>query len=95
MHLVVTLWTSLWINIMENKNLITLFNSWLNQDKKSVVELLNKDKKLVVVLYLDQLFNSNLTPENITVVETVNVDEKYYLFINGIGIFFTYFKKGE
>ena len=67
--------------------LTTLFLTYAELDNPPVLELLNIDNKPVGALYL-----SNMKYKNFIVSETNN-SEKYYLYLNGIGIYFSFFKK--
>lgn len=66
---------------------ITLFNKWQQQDHTAVVQLLNKDHIPVAALYLNQL-----DLQNIAICQT-QTSEKYYLYMDGIAIFFSYYRK--
>lgn len=72
---------------MENKNLTDLFEIYQFSEKPPVVELLNKDQETVGAIYLDKV-----RPEQVIVSETNN-SEKYCIYVNGVLIYFTYFKK--
>lgn len=64
-----------------------LFALWAEQEHPPIIELLNIDNKVVGALHL-----SSLKYKKFTISETNN-SEKYYLYIDGIGIYFSYFKK--
>jgi hypothetical protein len=66
---------------------IMLFNKWQQQDHTTVVQLLNKDHIPVAALYLDQL-----DLQNIAICQT-KTSEKYYLYMDGVAIFFSYYRK--
>ena len=68
-------------------SLTTLFHTYAELDNPPILELLSIDSKPVGALYL-----SDLKYKNFIVSETNN-SEKYYLYLNGIGIYFSYFKK--
>lgn len=68
-------------------SLTTLFQSYAELDNPPILELLNIDNKPVGALYL-----ANLKYKNFMVSETNNF-EKYYLYMDGIGIYFSFFKK--
>ena len=68
-------------------SLVTLFNTYAELDKPPILELLNIDNKPVGALYL-----SNLKYRNFVISETNN-SEKYYLYLDGIGIYFSFFRK--
>jgi hypothetical protein len=67
--------------------LVTLFNTYAELDKPPIIELLNIDNKPVGALYLDKL-----RYRNFSIMDTNN-SEKYYLYIDGIGLYFSFFKK--
>lgn len=77
---------------MEN-NLLTLFDSWLEQKDTNKVYLLNRNKEIVAALYLKML--NGIDPKDITLLENNTTNEKYFIMIRGVGIFFTYYQKGE
>jgi hypothetical protein len=68
-------------------SLVTLFRTYADVDKPPVLELLNIDNKPVGALYLDKLKYKNI------VVSETNNSEKYYLYVDGVGIYFSFFKK--
>ncbi len=68
-------------------NLTSLFQAYALEAKPPIIELQNIDHTPVAALYLEKM---NYT--SITVSETNNL-EKYFLYIDGIGIYFSYFKK--
>ena len=68
-------------------SLITLFNTYMEQEHPPILELQNIDGKPIGALYL-----SELKYKQLAVTETNN-SEKYYLYIDGIGIYFSFFKK--
>jgi hypothetical protein len=68
-------------------SLATLFQTYAELDNPPILELLNIDNKPVGALYL-----SNLKYRNLAISETNNT-EKYYLYIDGIGIYFSFFKR--
>lgn len=67
--------------------LVTLFNTYAELDKPPIIELLSIDNKPVGALYLDKL-----RYRNFSIMDTNN-SEKYYLYIDGIGLYFSFFKK--
>ena len=67
--------------------LATLFHALADQDNPPILELLNIDNKPVGALYLKQLRYKNF------VVSETNNSEKYYLYVDGIGIYFSFYKK--
>ena len=68
-------------------SLTTLFQAYAELDTPPILELLNIDNKPVGALYL-----SNLRYRNFVISETNNT-EKYYLYIDGIGVYFSFYKK--
>lgn len=51
------------------------------------ITLQNKNREEVAVLYLDKISDKTM------VVSETNTTDKYFLYIDGVGIFWTYFKK--
>ena len=70
-------------------SLTTLFQGYAQQDTPPIIQLLNRDHEPVAALYLDKL---KLNMEDVVVCLS-NTNEKYYLYMNGIAVFFTYYKK--
>ncbi len=68
-------------------SLTTLFHAYADLEKPPVVELLNSERKLVGAIY----FN-NFRYKNFVVTETTT-SEKYYLYVDGLGIYFSYYQK--
>jgi hypothetical protein len=71
---------------MEN-SLTTLFQTYADLEKPPVIELLNIRKELVGAIYLDKFKYKNF------VVSETNNSEKYYLYVDGLGIYFSYYQK--
>jgi hypothetical protein len=67
--------------------LTTLFHALADSEIPPILELLNIDRKSVGALYLAKLKHKNF------VVSETNNSEKYYLYIDGIGIYFSFFQK--
>jgi hypothetical protein len=67
--------------------LTTLFHAYACTAERTILELQNIDHKTVGALYLDQLRYKNF------IVSDTNNSEKYYLYIDGIGIYFSFYKK--
>ena len=65
----------------------TLFSTYAEQEKPPVIELLNIDKKPVGAIYLDKFKYKNF------VISETNNSEKYYLYMDGLGIYFSYYQK--
>ena len=68
-------------------SLTTLFHAYAELDKPPVLELLNIEHKPVGALYLDKLRYKNF------VITETNNSEKYYLYVNGVGIYFSFYQK--
>lgn len=68
-------------------NLTNLFHGYQIAKKPPIIILENIKRETVGVLYFDKL-----KFDNILISETNN-SEKYFLIINGIGIYFSYFQK--
>ena len=67
--------------------LVTLFNTYAESNDPPILELLDINNKPVGALYLGQLKYRNF------VISETNNTEKYYLYIDGIGIYFSFYKK--
>ena len=65
----------------------TLFKAWSELDTPPIIELLNIDKQLVGALYLDKMRYKNF------VISNTNNSEKYYLFMDGVSVYFSFFQK--
>ena len=72
-----------------NNSLTNLFEIYTFSEKPPVVELLNKDQETVGAVYLGKI-----KPEQVVISETNN-SEKYCLYVNGVLVYFTYFRKLE
>ena len=68
-------------------SLSELFHTYAELDKPPVLELLNINKEPVGALYLDKLRYKNF------VVSETNNSEKYYLYVDGVGIYFSFYQK--
>lgn len=68
-------------------SLTTLFHTYAELDKPPILELLNIDNKPVGALYLSEMKYKRF------IVSETNNSEKYYLYMDGIGIYFSFFKK--
>jgi cytochrome b involved in lipid metabolism len=68
-------------------SLATLFSTYAELDNPPILELLNIDNKPVGALYMNQLRYKNF------IVSETNNTEKYYLYIDGIGIYFSFYRK--
>lgn len=67
--------------------LMILFSAMQDQEKPPVIELLNIDHKPVGAIYLDKLKYRNF------VISDTNNSEKYYFYVDGLGIYFSYYQK--
>ena len=68
-------------------SLTTLFHSLAAQDKPPVLELLNIKREPVGAIYLDKIRYKNF------VISETNNSEKYYLYVDGIGVYFSFYQK--
>jgi hypothetical protein len=64
-----------------------LFSAFADQEQPPIIELLNIDKKPVGAIYFDKFKYRNF------VISNTNNSEKYYLYIDGLGIYFSYYQK--
>lgn len=67
--------------------LTTLFQTYTELENPPILELLNINNEPVGALYL-----SKLKYKHFAFSETNN-SEKYYLYIDGVGIYFSFYKK--
>jgi len=65
-------------------SLLTLYSE---MDKPPIIELQNIDHNPVAALYLERIRG-----EKIVISETNN-QERFYLYVNGVGIYFSFYKK--
>lgn len=68
-------------------SLTTLFKVYAEEQTPPIIELQNIDHKPVGALYLSQMRYKKL------VVSETNNAEKYFIYVDGIGIYFSFFKK--
>ena len=68
-------------------SLATLFHTYAELEKPPILELLNIDNKPVGALYMSQLKYKNF------VISETNNTEKYFLVIDGVGIYFSFYRK--
>ena len=73
--------------VVQEHSLTTLFHTYAELEQPPILELLNIDGKPVGALYL-----ADMQHENFIVSETNN-SEKYYFYLRGVGIYFSFFKK--
>lgn len=71
----------------QEHSLTTLFHTYTELDNPPILELLNIDGKPIGALYLAEMKHRNF------IISETNNSEKYYLYIDGIGIYFSFFKK--
>lgn len=71
----------------QEHSLVTLFQTYAELEKPPIIELSDINHKPVGALYL-----SNLKYRNMVITETNNT-EKYYLYIDGVGIYFSFYCK--
>ena len=64
-----------------------LFSALQDQENPPIIELLNKDHKPVGAIYLDKFKYKNF------IISETNNSEKYYFYVDGIGIYFSYYQK--
>jgi hypothetical protein len=67
--------------------LTTLFQTYVEMDNPPILELLNIDNKPVGALYLAEMKYKKF------LISETNNSEKYYLYMDGIGVYFSFFKK--
>jgi hypothetical protein len=68
-------------------SLTTLFQTYAELEKPPVIELLNLDRKPVGAIYFDKLKYKNF------IITETNNSEKYYLYVDGLGIYFSFYQK--
>ena len=68
-------------------SLAVLFKTYTELEKPPILELLNINNKPVGALYLSQLKYKNF------VGSETNNTEKYFLVIDGVGIYFSFYRK--
>ena len=68
-------------------SLTTLFHALADQEKPPVLELLNIKHEPVGAIYLDKICYKNF------VISETNNSEKYYLYVDGIGVYFSFYQK--
>ena len=72
---------------MTDHPIVTLWHSLAEQDNPPIMELLNKDRKPVGAVYLDKFKYKHFA------ISETNNSEKYYLYADGIGIYFSFYQK--
>lgn len=68
-------------------SLTALFHIYAEQEHPPIIELLNIDNKPVGALYLKELRYKQFA------ISETNNSEKYYLYVDGVGIYFSFYKK--
>ena len=68
-------------------SLVTLFCTYAELEHPPILELLDINNKPVGALYLSQLRYKNFT------ISETNNTEKYFLVIDGVGIYFSFHQK--
>lgn len=71
----------------QTHSLTTLFQTYTEMDHPPIIELLNIDGKPVGALYLAEMKYKKF------LVSETNNSEKYYLYMDGVGIYFSFYKK--
>ena len=70
-----------------SSNLTKLFQAYALDEHPPIIELQNINNIPVAALYLDRVNYVNLA------ISETNNTERYFLYIDGIGIYFSFFKK--
>ena len=68
-------------------SLANLFKTYTELEHPPIIELLNIDGQPVGALYMDSLKYKQF------IISETNNTEKYYLYIDGVGIYFSFYKK--
>ena len=68
-------------------SLTDLLHVYADTETPPIIELLNIEHKPVGALYLKELKYKNFR------VSETNNSEKYYLYVDGIGIYFSFYRK--
>lgn len=72
----------------KNVSLTQLFTLWMEQPERPIIELLDIDQKPVGALYLDKFRDKGRM-----IISGTNNRERYYFYCDGIGIYFSFYKK--
>lgn len=72
----------------KNVSLTQLFTLWMEQPERPIIELLDIDQKPVGALYLDKFRDKGRM-----IISETNNRERYYFYCDGIGIYFSFYKK--
>ena len=70
-----------------DNSLTTLFHVYADLEKPPVLELLDINHKPVGAIYLDKFKYKNF------IISETNNSEKYYLYVDGLGVYFSFYKK--
>jgi hypothetical protein len=73
--------------MIQEHSLTTMLHTYADLEKPPIIELLNIDSKPVGALYLKDLRYKNF------IVSETNNSEKYYLYVDGIGVYFSFYRK--
>lgn len=68
-------------------SLVTLFKSYAELEHPPIIELLSIDNNTVGALYMKDLKYKQF------IISETNNSEKYYLYIDGVGIYFSFYRK--
>lgn len=68
-------------------SLVTLFKTYTDLEHPPVITLLDINNKPVGALYLNELKYKNF------VITETNNSEKYFLVVDGVGIYFSFYQK--
>jgi len=68
-------------------SLTTLFHTYAELENPPILELLNIDSKPVGAIYFADLRYKKF------IISETNNSEKYYLYVDGVGIYFSSYKK--
>jgi hypothetical protein len=71
----------------QDHSLTILFQTYTELEHPPIIELLNIDGKPVGALYLSELKYKKF------LISETNNSEKYYLYMDGIGIYFSFYNK--
>ena len=72
---------------MTDHPIVTLWKATADQANPPIIELLDKNRKPVGAIYLDKFRYKNF------VVSETNSSEKYYLYADGLGVYFSFHQK--
>ena len=72
---------------MTEHPIVTLWKATAEQEYPPIIELLDKNKKPVGAVYLDKFRYKTFA------ISETNSSEKYYLYVDGLGIYFSYHQK--